>query len=64
MENLSVKLNTKYLEGFVSENDIDAIRINNSRKIVKDTHVLLSLLPSKFSESCVDLLKQIKEKYC
>ena len=25
MENLLVKLNTKYLEGFVSENDIDAI---------------------------------------
>ena len=43
-----------------AQNDIDAIRINNSRKIVKDTHVLLSLLPSEFSESCIDLLKQIK----
>ena len=40
--------------------DIDNIKINNSRKIVKDTNELLKQLPNQFDVSIIDLLNKIK----
>ena len=39
---------------------IDEIKINNSRKIVKDTNKLLNELSPEFNESMISLLEQIK----